>query len=281
MEQTSSGLSSSSSASHADALSYVTVHFDDGPETGLVVDVSEDDACDPRYWRFQEVHGRLPAFKVLYDDGLTSFVTEKPAAPEGELVDEDGDRHGYIREERPQIQAAEAVKESSITEPPQRRGYGGWGHVVIEKVQEEASSDAPGKRAKRRRSSHPAQQAKRSKKANPAKPKVSAVTAKASASSVVTKTTGEEKVSLEPDRNSNASAEAPKETRQDVESEKNDKELVDVTEASEPDKVAVAADLAEAEVTIASAAHSDSDVEVAFDDTEEQCGASLDLDLDQ
>ena len=28
--------------------------------------IFKDDFCDPRYWRFEEVHGRRPEAKVVY-----------------------------------------------------------------------------------------------------------------------------------------------------------------------------------------------------------------------
>ncbi|CAE8740169.1 unnamed protein product [Polarella glacialis] len=144
----SSGTSSSSGPAPEVVPIYVTVDFDDGPETGLVVEVPEDDFCDPRFWRFQEVHGRSPVYKVLFDAELVAFVTEKPSAAEGVLVDEDGDRHGYIREEQPPeiLKAARPKVEVSggalpaadivTAEAVRRRSSGGWGHVVVETVDE-------------------------------------------------------------------------------------------------------------------------------------------------
>ncbi|CAJ1403041.1 unnamed protein product [Effrenium voratum] len=88
--------SASSSAQASFVGTYVHVSFDDGPATGITAQVSEDDLCDPRYWRFEEVHGGVPTFKVLFPDGLVSFIRELPCAKDGVLVDEDGDEHRYV-----------------------------------------------------------------------------------------------------------------------------------------------------------------------------------------
>eukprot|EP00418_Pyrodinium_bahamense_P035380 CAMPEP_0179157128 /NCGR_PEP_ID=MMETSP0796-20121207/76633_1 /TAXON_ID=73915 /ORGANISM="Pyrodinium bahamense, Strain pbaha01" /LENGTH=130 /DNA_ID=CAMNT_0020858755 /DNA_START=44 /DNA_END=434 /DNA_ORIENTATION=- len=68
---------------------YITVHFEDGPEAGLLAEVADDDVCDPRYWRFEEVHGRRPNAKVLFTDGVAVFIAEWPSTREGTLIDED------------------------------------------------------------------------------------------------------------------------------------------------------------------------------------------------
>eukprot|EP00927_Polykrikos_kofoidii_P006211 TRINITY_DN12522_c1_g1_i1.p1 TRINITY_DN12522_c1_g1~~TRINITY_DN12522_c1_g1_i1.p1 ORF type:complete len:638 (+),score=143.15 TRINITY_DN12522_c1_g1_i1:282-2195(+) len=78
---------------------YITVHFDDGPESGLLASVSEHDTCDSRYWKFAEVHKTKPLVKVIFADDLTIFAGEWPKADEGTIVDEDGDAHHYVLEE--------------------------------------------------------------------------------------------------------------------------------------------------------------------------------------
>lgn len=80
------------------SVPYLEVHFEDGPEDGVLAHVCEDDACDPRFWRFEEVHGgKRPEAKILFADGLTMFVTPWPGAEQGCLIDEDGDEHRYAR----------------------------------------------------------------------------------------------------------------------------------------------------------------------------------------
>jgi len=80
---------------------YITVQFEDGPASGLLAELCEDDHCDPKFWRFDEVHKKHPCAKVLYDDGDASFIGEWPRALEGLFVDQDGDEHHYIREAQP------------------------------------------------------------------------------------------------------------------------------------------------------------------------------------
>eukprot|EP00435_Cladocopium_sp_Y103_P074980 s16_g52.t2 len=104
----------------------VTVNFDDGPETGLTALTSEDDLCDPRYWKFQEVHGSTPKFKVLFKDGFTSFLTTLPSREDGVVVDEDGDEHRYVQiKELPEAK----IKDGDAT--ILRRAPGGYGFIEV------------------------------------------------------------------------------------------------------------------------------------------------------
>lgn len=130
-EATSTQLVTAASASSGSSQkAFVVVQFDDGPETGVLADVSEDDFCDPRFWRFEKVHKRKPTAKVLFPDGMVTFITERPTAPSGLLIDEDNDSHDYVFVEEPQATAAAATarRPASVRKP----GSCGWGHVVLE-----------------------------------------------------------------------------------------------------------------------------------------------------
>lgn len=144
------GESCSSTAPATPAGQYLTVDFDDGPESGLLVQVMEDDFCDPRFWCFEEVHQRRPVAKVLFPDGVALYVGEWPHAAEGTLIDEDGDSHGYLREEnQPQSTAvARLSRQGAVARCApivQRRGLGGWGHVdiVAEPLEDDAEQSDP------------------------------------------------------------------------------------------------------------------------------------------
>lgn len=135
---------------------YVAVDFDDGPETGLTALTSEDDLCDPRYWKFQEVHGFTPKFKVLFKDGFTSFLTTLPSTEDGVVVDEDGDEHRYV-----QIKELSEAKMKDPGDPTiLRRAPGGYGFIEVvedafdepEKLQRRSTkSAAKGGQSKRRK----------------------------------------------------------------------------------------------------------------------------------
>jgi len=120
---------------------YVTVSFDDGPETGLTALTSEDDLCDPRYWRFQEVHGSEPKYKVLFNDGFTSFLTAMPVAEDGVVIDEDGDEHRYVKVNQLPVQ------ERQETNTNMRRAPGGYGFIEV--VEDVSASEALETKTKR------------------------------------------------------------------------------------------------------------------------------------
>ncbi|CAK9070215.1 unnamed protein product [Durusdinium trenchii] len=122
---------------------YVTVSFDDGPGTGLTALTSEesrDDACDERYWRFQEVHGFPPRFKVLFADGMTSFLKDLPNAEQGVLIDEDGDEHQYLKVEQLVVLDQQEREESK----GMRRAPGGYGFIEV--VEDASVSEKPEKK---------------------------------------------------------------------------------------------------------------------------------------
>lgn len=119
---------------------YVTVSFDDGPETGLTALTSEDDLCDPRYWRFQEVHGSEPKYKVLFNDGFTSFLTAMPVAEDGVVIDEDGDEHRYVKVNQLPVQERQETN-------TMRRALGGYGFIEV--VEDASASEALEPKTKR------------------------------------------------------------------------------------------------------------------------------------
>lgn len=123
---------------------YITVQFEDGPASGLLAEVSEDDYCEPRYWRFEEIHLRRPLAKVLYNDGDVSFVRDWPVALEGELLDQDGDEHRYLREEQAQP-VQESVVDANLSSaiPGSRPAPGGYGRCVVALDSEAASLTSP------------------------------------------------------------------------------------------------------------------------------------------
>lgn len=147
--------SSCSSQSSTTALNapYIVVQFDDGPESGLLAEVCEEDYCHPKFWRFQEVHCKPPKAKILFDDGVTLYTSDVPFGFEGRMVDEDGDEHSFLRSEKPQILGAtpemkqrprrggrnEAARSSGLLDDSssvvaRRTASGGYGHVTVEAV---------------------------------------------------------------------------------------------------------------------------------------------------
>eukprot|EP00746_Dinoflagellata_sp_MGD_P006931 gnl/MRDRNA2_/MRDRNA2_113666_c0_seq1.p1 gnl/MRDRNA2_/MRDRNA2_113666_c0~~gnl/MRDRNA2_/MRDRNA2_113666_c0_seq1.p1 ORF type:complete len:511 (+),score=104.94 gnl/MRDRNA2_/MRDRNA2_113666_c0_seq1:43-1533(+) len=92
---------------------FITVQYDDTEDQGLLVEVSEDDQCDPRFWRFQEIHDSSSKWKILFDDGEVMFLGECPRNADGIFVDQDGDSHRYILE----AAKTEAVNPSNVPAP--------------------------------------------------------------------------------------------------------------------------------------------------------------------
>lgn len=90
--------SSSSSSSTVSESCLITVQYEDTADRGLLVEVSTDDQCDPRFWCFKKTHGVPSKWKILFDDGDVMFLGHCPKADNGTLVDQDGDSHGYVLE---------------------------------------------------------------------------------------------------------------------------------------------------------------------------------------
>mmetsp|Transcript_55990 Transcript_55990/g.133414 ORF Transcript_55990/g.133414 Transcript_55990/m.133414 type:complete len:514 (+) Transcript_55990:45-1586(+) len=117
------------------SIPYITILFEDGPAHGMLVHVSEDDTCDPKYWQFSDVHQRLPAAKVICTEDVTMFLADWPQEKEGFVTDEDGDVHHYIRQEQPPMVTVPhlAAGAAAKTDVPSSRGYG---FAVLERLDE-------------------------------------------------------------------------------------------------------------------------------------------------
>lgn len=137
---------------------YITVQFEDGPEQGLLTEITEDDQCDPRFWRFDEVHSARPAAKILFGDGVAMYADRWPSGVDGIVIDGDGDVHNYVMEEQKFEGSARTVMQCRRTAGKaegDRSGQskvklcdeGGWVHTV----EEEAESPLRERKTKKRR----------------------------------------------------------------------------------------------------------------------------------
>mmetsp|Transcript_13160 Transcript_13160/g.35233 ORF Transcript_13160/g.35233 Transcript_13160/m.35233 type:complete len:359 (-) Transcript_13160:134-1210(-) len=170
-------MAAESSAQPIGEAPYITVQFDNGPASAVLVEVEDDDFCDPKFWRFQEVHQKRPCAKVLFDDGDVLFADSWPSAEAGVLVDEDGDAHHYLRASSPvssalaplstrrkriddgvlplaAVAATHGTEGAAGTVLPHeesvvRRGRACWGHYVAEKIEADEMEE-PRPRVKRK-----------------------------------------------------------------------------------------------------------------------------------